>query len=272
MAIAHVNGLDLYYRSTGAGEKMVLTHGSWASADTWQALTTALSDSYEVVAWDRRGHSRSQDGAGPGSYREDASDLAAIIEHLGAGPVHLVGNSSGGAIVLDLVAARPDLVRTAAVHEPAAFALLEGVDDEMLAAERAHETRVRRLIEEGRHQEAARYFIDEVGIGIDGWDSLPPELRDTLVANAPTVLDDIDEPYRIESIDWGGLADTATPLLVTLGTESSEILRASTRELGRRVPCELVEIPHTGHVPHRSHTEAYATLLVDFIDRSRSGV
>lgn len=100
MAIAHINGLDIYYRATGTGQRVALTHGSWTSADTWYALSPLVSDRYAVVAWDRRGHSRSQDGEGPGSAKEDASDLAALIEHLGDGPVHVVGHFSGGAIVL----------------------------------------------------------------------------------------------------------------------------------------------------------------------------
>lgn len=270
MAVARINGLDIYYRTTGTGERVVLTHGSWTNADTWQALTPRLVDRYEVVAWDRRGHSRSQDGEGRGSLKEDATDLAALIEHLGGDPVHLVGNSSGGAIVLNLLAARPELARSASAHEPGAFALLEGIEDGLLAAEKAGEARVRELIAAGESREAARYFVDELAIGPGAWEAFPPELRDTLVGNAYTVLTDMEEAYRIESIDIDGLADNRTPLLLTTGADSSEILRLSTRRLADLVPAELHEMAGTGHVPHRSHTDAYAAVLVDFLARSMS--
>lgn len=272
MPIARINGLDIYYRTTGAGERVVLTHGSWTNADTWQALTPLLADRYEVVVWDRRGHSRSQDGGGPGSLKEDAADLAALIEHLGGDPVHLVGNSSGGAIVLNLLAARPDLARSASAHEPGAFALLEGIEDELLAEEKAGEVRVRDLIEAGENREAARYFVDELAIGPGAWEVFSPELQDTLVANAHTVLTDMEEAYLAESIDIDSLGANRTPLLLTIGADSSEILVLSTRRLADRIPAELHEIAGTGHVPHRSHTDAYAAVLVDFLARSMSAL
>lgn len=270
MPTANINGIEIYYRIEGRGDRVVMTHGSWTSADIWRALTPLLSDRYEMVAWDRRGHSRRQDGDGPGSTREDASDLAALLEHLGGDPVHLVGNSSGGSIVLNLVAARPELVERAAVHEPGTFALLQGIDDETLAAERAGSERVRQLLEEGRYREAAHYFVDELAVGPGAWNAFPPELRDTLEANARTFLDEIDEPFETKSIDWDGLVDSATPLLVTSGTESTQILRPSTEELARRLPVRWEILTRAGHVPHRTHAEDYAGLLVDFFERSPS--
>lgn len=270
MAIAHINGLDIYYRITGGGERVVLTHGSWTDADTWQALTPLLADSYEVVVWDRRGHSRSQDGQGPGSLKEDATDLSGLIDHLGGDPVHLVGNSSGGAIALNLLAARPDQVRSVSVHEPGAFGLLQGIQDHLLAQEKAGEARVRKLIEAGENRQAARYFVDELAIGPGTWEAFPPQLRDTLVANAHTVLTDMEEAYRVESIDMARLVRHRRPLLLTLGADSAEILRLSTRRLADRIPAELHEIAGTGHIPHRTHTDAYAAVLVDFLSRSMS--
>lgn len=107
MATAEINGVELYYEQVGEGDRMVLTHGAWTDGRTWHALTERLADRFEVITWDRRGHSRSGDGNGTGSCREDASDLAGLIEHLG-GPVHVVGNSAGGNVVLNLVAMRDD--------------------------------------------------------------------------------------------------------------------------------------------------------------------
>jgi pimeloyl-ACP methyl ester carboxylesterase len=48
-----------------------------------------------------------------------ARGLVDFIEHLGSGPVHLFGNSMGGAIALQLAARRPDLVRSLTLISPA---------------------------------------------------------------------------------------------------------------------------------------------------------
>ena len=126
MATTRVNGVELYYETTGTGDCLVLTHGSWTDGSGWDRAVGALAERYQVVVWDRRGHSRSQAGDGPGSRAEDAADLVGLIEHVGGEPVHVAGNSYGAIVALTLLTARPDLVATATVHEPPLWSLLEG--------------------------------------------------------------------------------------------------------------------------------------------------
>lgn len=79
-------------------------------------------------------------------------------------------------------------------------------------------------------------------------------------------------PRRRWAPDWDGLVDSATPLLVTSGTESTQILRSSTEEWARRLPVRWEISTGAGHVPHhRTHAEDYAELLVDCFERSPSG-
>ena len=111
---------------------------------------------------------------GRGVLRQDAGDLAALIRHLGAEPVHLVGNSAGGSVVLNLVTMHPELVMSAAVHEPGPIALLDGLDDQhivqLMEAEKRHIARTQDMIARGEHRRAVQYFIDEVAIGPGAWD------------------------------------------------------------------------------------------------------
>lgn len=44
MPTANINGIEIYYRIEGRGDRVVMTHGSWTNADTWRALTPLLSD------------------------------------------------------------------------------------------------------------------------------------------------------------------------------------------------------------------------------------
>ena len=76
----------------------------------------------------------SEPGIGPGDRAEDAADLATLIEHLGDGPVHVAGNSYGAIVTLTLVTTRPELVASAAVHEPPVLELLEGSLDPDIVA------------------------------------------------------------------------------------------------------------------------------------------
>ena len=56
MATANVNGVELHYEVTGAGPRLVLTHGSWTDGSGWAPSVQRLAERFEVVTWDRRGH------------------------------------------------------------------------------------------------------------------------------------------------------------------------------------------------------------------------
>ena len=270
MATAKPNGVELYYETVGAGPRLVLTHGSWTDGSGWAPVVGALAGRYEVVTWDRRGHSRSESGAGPGSRAEDAADLAALIEYLGGGPVHVAGNSYGAIVTLTLVTTRPDLVASAAVHEPPVLALLEGSLDPDVAAvlgslDRALD-HVTGLIETGDHRAAAEHFVDHVALGPGSWEQLPDPFRAILEANAPTFLDEARDPTS-RSVDATALAATTLPLLFTSGTESPTFFAAAIGELALLVPtARLATIAGAGHLPHATHPDQWVATLLAFHD------
>lgn len=271
MATVEINGVELYYEQTGEGDRIVLTHGAWTDGRTWQAVTERLAGRFEVVTWDRRGHSRSGDGIGAGSCRQDAFDLAGLIEHLGADPVHVVGNSAGGNVVLNLVAIRDDLVRSAAVHEPGPFGLLVDTGDPELVALVEHEktmtAHVEELIANGEHGEAARYFVEEIAVGPGAWEQFPEELRSIIAANAKTVPDDLRDGWDAGSVDLQALAVSPVPLLISSGTNSPRLEAAAAVELSGRVPTARFEvIEGAGHIPHRTYPDEYARMLTAFFD------
>lgn len=272
MPTAKLNGVELYYEVTGSGDRVVLTHGSWTDGSGWAPAVALLADRYQVVTWDRRGHSRSQAGEGPGSRAEDAADLAALIEHLGDQPVHVVGNSYGAIVTLTLVTSRPDLVVTAACHEPPLFSLLGGTTDHAIALaiatidQRLHT--VATMIEAGDHRGAAEYFIENVALGPGTWAQLPEAFRALAVVNAPTYLDELADPTAL-FIDNAALAATTVPLLLTHGTESPPLFHAIIRELAVLAPTAQVDTYNgAGHLPHASHPVDWAARLLSFHDQA----
>lgn len=226
-------------------------------ADTWAPAIDALADQVEperveLVTWDRRGHWRSTDGAGPGSRREDAADLAGLLEHLGGGPAHLVGNSYGAIFTLTVVTERPDLVASAIVHEPPVFDLLHDASDPAIAVELA-----------GDHHAAAERFVG-VALGPDAWDELPEAFRDVLVANAPTYLDEHHDPTGM-TIDADALAATSVPVLMTCGTDSPPLFPAVVDELASCAPSARTEVlTGVGHIPHATHPAEWASSVLAF--------
>lgn len=152
MAMIRANGISLYYEVRGTGPGVVLVHGSWGDADSWERVVPGLAEDCTVVVYDRRGHSRSEDVLSQGSVYEDAADLAALIEGLRLAPVFVGGTLYGAMVALRLASVRPELIRGVAAHEPPATGLL-AADPELCRladAALARVAPVRLLLERGR--------------------------------------------------------------------------------------------------------------------------
>lgn len=122
--LVELDGFATHVRDTPGtsprAEPALYVHGLGGSAQNWTDLAGLLSDRLAGQAIDLPGFGRS-DQPGRGGYRQSAlaARVARIIEHAGRGPVHLLGNSLGGAVVARVAATRPDLVRTLTLISPA---------------------------------------------------------------------------------------------------------------------------------------------------------
>jgi pimeloyl-ACP methyl ester carboxylesterase len=105
--------------ATGAGEPLVLLHGLGASRAVWRRVTPMLAAERLVLAPDLPGFGESSP-AGPGFDLERAARKLAV-SLADRGRFDLIGNSLGGAVALQLVVLRPDLVRRLVLSAPAGF-------------------------------------------------------------------------------------------------------------------------------------------------------
>lgn len=105
---APVNGIEMYYATFGTGEPVILLHGGLGNADYWANQVPALAEQYKVIVADSRGHGRSTRSDAPYSYELMASDVLALMDHLGIDKAALVGWSDGGIIGLDIAIKHPE--------------------------------------------------------------------------------------------------------------------------------------------------------------------
>jgi pimeloyl-ACP methyl ester carboxylesterase len=113
-------GHDLRAAHAGAREPAMFVHGLGGSSQNWSALMARLADVLDVEALDLPGfgHSPPPDD-GNYSLAAHARAVVRLLDAEARGPVHLFGNSMGGAVVVKVAAARPDLVRTLTLISPA---------------------------------------------------------------------------------------------------------------------------------------------------------
>jgi pimeloyl-ACP methyl ester carboxylesterase len=118
MAVARVNGVELYFHERGDGSPLLLIHGTQPDADAWGQLPELLAARHRVVAYDRRGFSRSRH-APITDYVVHAADAAAVLEHLQTAPAVILGWSWGALVALELARKYPALVSSLVLVEPA---------------------------------------------------------------------------------------------------------------------------------------------------------
>lgn len=110
---------DLNVHSRGSGSRVVLVHGSLATAsEEWEQQQSLAQEGFRLLAVDRRGYGESPAATGE-DFLRDAEDLAEIM---GDG-AHLVAHSYGGLGAMLASARRPDATRSLALLEPAALTL-----------------------------------------------------------------------------------------------------------------------------------------------------
>ena len=94
--LAGADGARLFHRDWGTGKPMLFCHPWGLNSEIWEYQLTELSDQgVRCVAYDRRGHGRSEDPGRGYDYETLAGDLAAVIEQLDLHDVTLVGYSMG---------------------------------------------------------------------------------------------------------------------------------------------------------------------------------
>ena len=118
-----VGDLRVYYEVYGdGGVPLLLLHGGLFDIEQqFGPLLPGLSAGRRVIAVDFQGHGRTNDIDRPLSVAALASDIVAVLSHLGLAQVDVFGFSVGGGVALELAVEHPELVRKLVVSS-ASFA------------------------------------------------------------------------------------------------------------------------------------------------------
>ncbi|MGC8844477.1 MAG: alpha/beta fold hydrolase [Candidatus Hydrogenedens sp.] len=107
-------GISLHYVEKGEGQPVILIHGILANADiNWRfpGIINRLSKNFYVIAFDLRGHGKSDKPQGKEMYGiQLVNDVCKIMDHLNIEKAHVVGYSLGGFIALKLVTCYPERI------------------------------------------------------------------------------------------------------------------------------------------------------------------
>ena len=251
---------------------VVLLHGGGQTRHSWRATGADLAaEGWYVLAVDHRGHGDS-DWSPEGRYDSQAmaSDVANIVDHLGARPV-LVGASLGGTASLAALGHNPELalglvlvdvspflqskgrerIVSFMTANPEGFASLDEMAD-AVAAYLPHRRRPNDLngLRNNMRERNGRIFWH--------WD--------------PAFLNTATDDAVGRDIDSGLLAAAAAvlrfPTLLVRGAESDVLSREDARRFLDLVPhADFCEIADARHMVAGDENTGFGSVLGDFLER-----
>ena len=123
MPEVEVNGAKLFYQEAGSGhETVVFSHSYMLDSNHFSPQMEALKDRYRCLAYDHRGHGRSEKTETGYDMENLYADAVGFIQAMDCAPCHFVGLSTGGFIGCRLGIRRPDLVKSLILMETSADA------------------------------------------------------------------------------------------------------------------------------------------------------
>lgn len=259
----------------------VLVHGLGGSAQNWTDLMALVRDVLDAQAPDLPGFGHSEPPF-DGDYSIDghARAVAALIEAAGRGPVHLAGNSLGGAVVTRLAATRPELVRTLTLVSPAlpdlrmrrtsaptglmAMPVLGEAVTRVLARQDPAE-RVRGLlaltygdpglVPPERQREAAAEYLRRGSVPYSS-QALLRSLRGLMRAYLERGAGSL----------WQQAAQIRVPTLLVYGGRDKLVdARMADRAAATFPAARLLVLPDSGHVAQMEHPELVASAMRDLV-------
>ncbi|MGB3307792.1 MAG: alpha/beta hydrolase [Thermomicrobiales bacterium] len=268
--------------STGGPEAptVVLLHATLGERSSLSPLREELSDRFQVVQPDARGHGGSSALTDRSFTVTDmANDLYAVLEALNltgesAQPVHLVGHGQGAIAALELARRRPDLVASLVLMEPDAVALLDGELDEEIAQARADARSSAREAADAAYKElsdkALRVYLDRRWGS--GWESrlAKPRLA-ALRRHAPALSPSLDALDRYQLLPEE-LAEVSVPTLIIVAATSPVAERAIAQRLAATIPGASQRVVTTlpGGAPLTGSGEVAIAVIAEWLDKAAS--
>ena len=256
-----------FERSGWAGDPVALIHGGWEDAGAWDLVVPGLATAFQVLVYDRRGHGGS---SGPGRQhpvREDAADLARLLESTGLFPAHLVSQGYGGAVALRLAVDRPELVRSVACHEVSFVGLLSDRTGSSAGGPSVTQ-RIQRVSQLALHdapEVATRAYLELFASAEEQWPALDERWGRSLLVGARSWAEEMSDPEsagpRVEE-----LPGVAVPVLATAGTNSPPFASAIQERLVAELPnATALPLREVGHFVHRTDPDLLVGVLGTFL-------
>lgn len=258
-------GTIAYDDSQGKGELIIMWPGMGALRSEYRYLAPALVEAgYRVVTADLRGHGESSVGWSEYTLPAVGQDILALIDHLDAGPAHVIGTSFSPGAAVWAAAERPEAIRSltligAFVRDPES----NPIKNLMTA-----------VLINGPWKVWAWGMLYKT--------LYPTHKPDDFGEYIAQLQANLREPGRYAALKGLGfspktaaeerLDQVQAPALVIMGTKDPDWPdpEAEARFIAEALSAELVLVEGAGHYPQTEMPEQVTPAIVDFLARVRA--
>jgi pimeloyl-ACP methyl ester carboxylesterase len=108
MTTTNINGYSMHYIDCGKGIALLFIHPPVLTSLNFIYQIQGLSSHFRTIAFDIRGHGKSQPSQQAVTYPLIAQDIKQLMDQMGIDKVFLCGYSTGGSIVLEFLLTYPE--------------------------------------------------------------------------------------------------------------------------------------------------------------------
>jgi pimeloyl-ACP methyl ester carboxylesterase len=223
-----------------------------------------LPERYRCLAWDMRGHGRSELPSDTWTVQDLVVDLVAFIEGTRAAPAHLVGISTGGLAAMRVAIQREDIVRslvlintTPVEEDPEWATMYRGFQDRIASDDGMTEEFARQTVGIFYSPSFVEANPDAIDIHVDRMRKM----------SADAIISSLGAANGRDSV-IERLGEIRVPTLVIHGEQDGAIPISRAEELASGIPgAELVRIPDAGHTPPLETPDVVNEALAGFFAR-----
>ncbi|MGM0885173.1 MAG: alpha/beta fold hydrolase [Bacillota bacterium] len=108
MTTTNINGYTMHYIDRGKGITILFIHPPVLTSLNFKYQIQELSTHFRTIAFDIRGHGKSQPSKQAVTYPLIVEDIKQLMDRLSIDKIYLCGYSTGGSVVLEFLLTHPD--------------------------------------------------------------------------------------------------------------------------------------------------------------------
>ena len=259
-----VNGINIHYLDAGDSDALpvVLIHGFPFSHEMWEPQIKILQNKFRVIAYDIRGHGKSDVGDGQYTLEHLVDDLIGLLDYLKIKRAVPCGLSMGGYIALRTIERNPERVLGLVLADTQSKA-----DTNEAKLKRADSIKSVKT-------NGVKAFAEVSVKSVFAPHSLTANLkavekiRRIVYANSAAGISGalLAMAGRTDTTD--ALARIKVPTLILVGQHDGPLYQLASQEMRERIPdSELHIISNAGHMSNLENSEEFNTHLLNFLGK-----